>query len=199
MVKCQQDFLKTVDLSIKPVFPSQNTPNALSQPIPSILGSTSVAIKQPSKLPNLVPNRKIACVFGNKSKSTVFVKTEVLPTPDVVCHKRAFSSSVIRIPYLSLGRLTDASLCEKPVVQIKTPKLSPKITPKKPLRKTGLSSSARRLTLNRTVKTPPVVKLEPPEVFLFTPSGYQFLSRPEFSEDENDSNYVITISSDDSQ
>jgi hypothetical protein len=41
------------------------------------------------------------------------------------------------------------------------------------------------------------VKLEPPEVFLSTPMGFQFVSRPEFSDEELD-NFIITISSDES-
>ena len=38
------------------------------------------------------------------------------------------------------------------------------------------------------------IKLEPVEVFVGTDSGYHFVSRPEFSDDE--SSLVITISSD---
>ena len=47
------------------------------------------------------------------------------------------------------------------------------------------------------IKLSPPIKLEPPEIFVSTPMGFQYVSRPEFSGDESD-NFVITISSDES-
>ena len=211
MVKCQQQFLKTVDLSSKPIFQSQKLSTKIFTKDRSVAGSSalfltdSVVTTKTPTIHNLTPNRKIVCLFGNISKGADIVKIQPKPSLDEVCHKRAFSSSVIRIPYLSLARLSDTSFCVKPKVPPKTSKLTPKIksprkSPKKSaLKATRLRSGVRRLSLNRTIKTLSSVKLEPPEVFVETPTGYQFVCQPEFSDDENDSSLVITISSDDSQ
>ena len=105
MVQKQQVYLKTVSLSFKPnkpiILPVISSPKNFPAKVttPTISGDIK-------PVTSLIPcRRQIACVFGGVPGQDK--KPFVKPTPDILCHKRAFSTSVIRIPYLTLERISD--------------------------------------------------------------------------------------------
>ena len=192
MVRQQQVFLKTINLSAKPTknFPPDpsHKSKVLPLPIPLPIPTTSVASTSVSKL--MPCRRKIACVFGRGNDlGNVIIKKE---TPDIICHKRAFSHSVIRIPYLTLDRLS----AHQPTPKSSTLKKTVNVRSKLPKKRKATDFSGISL-LNMPSGSAIKIKLEPPEIFVSTPTGYQFVSRPEFSEDDSDPP-VIVISSEDS-
>jgi hypothetical protein len=92
MVRHQQVYLKSVDLSVKPK-PSALNLTPLSTALPLSAAPISTTNSKPS---NLIPDRfrkipfrsKIACVFGGvKSEPDIIIQQ--IPAPDVVCHKNA--------------------------------------------------------------------------------------------------------------
>ena len=98
----------------------------------------------PKKPACLIPNRRIACDF----RKLEVIENENVFKLDEVCHKRAFSKSVIRIPYLTWGRISEHQLTD-------TPKHSP-VKPHKQKKNKNVSCKVKLLKSTR--KTSPQVK-----------------------------------------
>jgi hypothetical protein len=173
-------------LSVKPVFSPKGH-------LPVLTGNRSKR--------TLIPARPCTSKLVPKTEPIELIESQVSTgsgffPPDQTCHRLPFSSSVLRIPYLVFDRVVDHS------TKIKVDK---KLKSGRPLK---FSSSVKKNKISakkptkRSLYTPDVptapflkhIKLEDPEVFVASDHGYQYVSRPEFSDD--DSSLVITISSD---
>ena len=197
------NFLKTCCALQQSAMKELTITPTVSQKTPEISIAAPDSLPPPPTVPvlkagSLIPSRPQTSLLVPKVERVELIDNSFLLStkpPDQVCHKRAFSSSVIRIPYLVFDRVVDHDIRVKADKKVQT-KPQPKSTrPSKGSKNT--SGHTSRLTPSTKVTRPSLrkyIKLEAPEVFVGSDSGYQYVSRPEFSDDET--SLVITISSD---
>ena len=98
------------------------------------------------------------------------------------------------MPYLTFDRVVDHAIRSEWGKNQSKKATNPKTVKKADSSKTLTPSHRFYKPVPKRVCLATVVKLEAPEVFVESKSCYQYVSRPEFSDD--DSSLVITISSD---
>ena len=186
----QQVHIKDIQLSTSAV--SISKPPAVTQckvVFPNVVLKPTFISSRPSTS-NFVPKTEPIEVIVNPS-----IDQSVFSLPDQNCHKRLFSSSVIRVPYLVFDNVTKSKITTMPSrPSASKPKRSLRPSVPKVSKKRSLKN--RLFSCNDTPINPSLkfIKLEQPEVFVAADHGYQYVCRPEFSDDE--SSLVITISSD---